>query len=57
MVMTITDNAIKFEEFMNVSVSRGLIRKDRKHLFITSSSAVKNVVYGMEEFQFHGHAG
>ena len=57
MVMTITDDAIRFEEFMNVSVSRGLIRKDRKHLFISSSSAVKNVVYGMEEFQFHGHAG
>ena len=57
MVVTITDNAIKFEEFMNVSVSRSLIRKDRKHLFITSSSAVKDVVYGVEEFQFHGHAG
>ena len=57
MVMTITDDAIRFEEFMNVSVSRGLIRKDRKHLFISSSSAVKDVVYGMVEFQFHGHAG
>ena len=57
MVMTITDDAIKFEEFMNVSVSRGLIRKDRKHLFITSSSAVKDVVYSMEEFKYHGHAG
>ena len=57
MVMTITDDAIRLEEFMNVSVSRGLIRKDRKHLFITSSNVVKDVVYGMEEFQFHGHAG
>ena len=57
MVMTITDDAIKFEEFMNISVNRDLIRKDRKHLFITSSSAVKDVVYSMEEFQYHGHAG
>ena len=57
MVMTITDDAIRFEEFMNVSVNRGLIRKDRKHLFISSSSAVKDVVYGTVEFQFHGHAG
>ena len=57
MVMTITDDAIKFEEFMNISVNRDLIRKDRKHLFITSSSAVKDVVYSMEEFKYHGHAG
>ena len=57
MFMFVTDNAKKLQEFMNVGGSTGLFRKDRKHLFITSNSAVKDVVYSMEEFKFHGHAG
>ena len=55
--MIITDSAKNLNEFMNMGVRSGLFRKDRKHLFITSSSAVSDVVYSMEEFQFHGHAG
>ena len=57
MFMVLADNAKKLEEFLNVSGSNGLFRKDRKHLFITSDSGVKDVVYSMEEFQFHGHTG
>ena len=57
MFMFVTDNAKKLQEFMNVGGSTGLFRKDRKHLFITSNSAIKDVVYSMEEFKFHGHAG
>ena len=57
MVIIITDHAQKLEGFMDVSGSNGLFRKDKKYLFITSNSAVKDVVYSNEEFQFHGHAG
>ena len=57
MFMVIADNAKKLEEFLNVSAGNGLFRQDRKHLFITSDSGVKDVVYSTEEFQFHGHTG
>ena len=55
--MIITDHAKTLEEFMNVNGRRGLFRKDRRYLFITSDNAVKDIVYGMDEFQFHGHTG
>ena len=55
--MFITDNARSMRQYLEVRGMKRLLHKNRKYLFLTSSSLVKDVVYRMEQFQYHGHAG
>lgn len=57
MYMIISDDDASLLHYLRMRQKHGLFNKLRKHMFVTTEPPVKNVIYGIEEFQYHAHTG
>jgi hypothetical protein len=57
MYLILTDDAPTLGYYLSMRQKHGLFNKQRKHLFVTTDPAVRDTIYGLEEFQHHAHTG
>ena len=55
--MFVSDELDVMQEYLKFRADLGIISKVGRHIFVTSNTELKEVVYSMEEFQYHGHTG
>ena len=55
--MLICDESDVMTSYLRFREKLGIIKKASKHIFVTSNTQVRDVIYNTEHFQYHGHAG